>query len=116
MEPKHRVYDCALEFAKEFPELMIKIAEFHPEFFADKSIVRRCIFDPFIKAKLLSVNTDEDTIKKIFEGNKNSNSNELIIFNEHNSNNENIENFTLNLSGHRYIQEEVLGDPVHSSV
>ncbi|WP_342269632.1 tetratricopeptide repeat protein [Rickettsia endosymbiont of Orchestes rusci] len=54
---KERDFTCVIEFAKKYPELIKKIADEHPEYFVDGSILRKCINDFVIIEKLLGVDS-----------------------------------------------------------
>lgn len=43
MQPKKKPYDIVQNFTLENPELVIKIAIKHPEFFVDGSIAEACV-------------------------------------------------------------------------
>lgn len=59
MGTSNKNFGCTIEFAKAYPELIRKISQVHPEYFVDGAIVRACVSDPEIKARLLGGDRDE---------------------------------------------------------
>ena len=69
MQSQNRDLTCAKKFAEAYPSLIKKIADNHPEYFVDGNILRACIANPELIAKLLGNDSDKQEVN-LFSGHK----------------------------------------------